>query len=189
MEINNTQIYRDVLMSMHNLIEHSNNYSKDSGSSWKYHRDESNGKIANSESIRRKIKLTVKILDADNEKNVEIVVPISYSRNHWKRLETPFNCEINIILTWFTCCVIFSATRTAKYAITDINIKGPIVTLSTNDIAKLLEELKSGFKRAIYGNKYQSKVSIKRQNQYLDILIDSSFQGVNRLFVFYVWKW
>ena len=99
MEINNTQIYRDVLMSMHNLIEHSNNYSKDSGSLWKYHRDEPNGKIANFESIRPKIKLTVKILDADNEKNVEIVVPISYSSNHWKRLETPFNCEINIILT------------------------------------------------------------------------------------------
>ena len=117
------------------------------------------------------------------KKNVEIVVPISYSSNRWKRLETPFNCEINFILTWFTYCVNFSATRTAKYAITDINIKVPIVTLSTNDIAKLLEELKSGFKRAIYGNKYQSKDSIKRQNQYLDILIDSGFQGVNWLFV------
>ena len=33
------------------------------------------------------------------------------------------------------------------------------------------------------GNKYQSKKSIERPNQYLDCLIDLSFQGVNRLFV------
>ena len=32
-------------------------------------------------------------------------------------------------------------------------------------------------------NKYQTKVSGKGQNQYLDFLIDPSFQGVNRLFV------
>ena len=31
--------------------------------------------------------------------------------------------------------------------------------------------------------KYQSKVTIQRQNQYLDYLIDPSFSGVNRLFV------
>ena len=31
--------------------------------------------------------------------------------------------------------------------------------------------------------KYQSKVTIQRQNQYLDYLIDPSFSVVNRLFV------
>ena len=57
------------------------------------------------------------------------------------------------------------------------------MTLSTEDNEKLLEQLKSGFKRTINWNKYQSKVSTERQNQYLDFLIDPAFQGVNRLFV------
>ena len=59
----------------------------------------------------------------------------------------------------------------------------PIVTLSTQGSAKLLQELKSGYKRTINWKKYQSKVSIERQNQYLDNLIDKIFQGVNRFFV------
>ena len=42
--------------------------------------------------------------------------------------------------------------------------------------------MKSGFKRAINWSKKQSKVLTGRQNQYLDYLIDRSFQVVNRLF-------
>ena len=41
----------------------------------------------------------------------------------------------------------------------------------------------AGFKRTINWNKYQPKVSSERPNQYLDFLIDSGFQGVNRLFI------
>ena len=47
----------------------------------------------------------------------------------------------------------------------------------------MLEQLKPGFKRTIYWIKYQSKISTEAQNEYLDFLINSSFQGVNRLFV------
>ena len=43
--------------------------------------------------------------------------------------------------------------------------------------------MKSGFKRKINRNKYKSKVTMKRQNQHLDNLIDPSFQGVNECFV------
>ena len=43
--------------------------------------------------------------------------------------------------------------------------------------------MKSGFRRTINCNKYQSKVRAENQNQYLDYLIDPSFQGVNRLSV------
>ena len=46
----------------------------------------------------------------------------------------------------------------------------------------MLEKLKSGFKRTINWNIYQSKVPIEQQNQYLDFLIDPSFE-VNKLFV------
>ena len=67
--------------------------------------------------------------------------------------------------------------------ITDKNLYVPFVTLSTQDNTKLLEQLKSVFKRAISWNKYQSIMSKERSNQHLDYLNDPSFQGVNRLFV------
>ena len=44
-----------------------------------------------------------------------------------------------------------------------------MVTISTQDNANLLEELRSGFRRTIIWNKYQSKVSTERQNQYLHL--------------------
>ena len=66
---------------------------------------------------------------------------------------------------------------------TDIKLYVPLVTLSTQDNAKLLQQLKSGFKRAINWNKYQTKKSTERQNQYLDFLIDPSFQRVNGILV------
>ena len=58
-----------------------------------------------------------------------------------------------------------------------------VVILSTQDNAKLLEQLKSGFKRTIDWNKYQSKVTIQESNLNLDYLIDPSFQGVKIIFV------
>ena len=51
-----------------------------------------------------------------------------------------------------------------------------------NNNAKLLQQLKSGFKRATNRNKYQLKVKIERLNQYWDALINPSFQGVNGIF-------
>ena len=71
----------------------------------------------------------------------------------------------------------------ATLSITDSKLYVPLVTLSTKDNANLLEQLKWSFKRTINWNKYQSVLSTKREIQYLDYLIDPSFQGVNRLFV------
>ena len=51
-----------------------------------------------------------------------------------------------------------------------------------NDI-KLLEKLKSGFKRTIKWNKYRSQMTIQPQNNNLNYLIDPTFTNVNRLFV------
>ena len=69
------------------------------------------------------------------------------------------------------------------FAITDTRLYVLVVALWIQDNVKLLKQFKSGFKRTINWNKYQSKVLIERQNQYLDFLIDPSFQGVNKLFV------
>ena len=69
------------------------------------------------------------------------------------------NCEINLVLTRSENCVISSSAEETKFTIIDAKSNVPVVTLSTQDNAKLLEQLKSG-KRTINWNKYQSKVSI-----------------------------
>ena len=58
-----------------------------------------------------------------------------------------------------------------------------MVTLLTQDNAKLLQQSKSGFKRAINWNKYLSKPELLAQNPNLNHLVESSFQGVNKIFV------
>ena len=67
------------------------------------------------------------------------------------------NCEINLILIWPANCAVVStnvANQNATFAITDTKLYVPAVTLSTQDNAKLLQQLKSGFKRIINWYKY-----------------------------------
>ena len=59
----------------------------------------------------------------------------------------------------------------------------PVVTLSKENDTKLLEQLKSGFKRTVKWNKYRSQMTIQPQNNNLNYLIDPTFTNVNRLFV------
>ena len=59
----------------------------------------------------------------------------------------------------------------------------PVVTLLKEDDIKLLEQLKTGFKRTIKWNQYRSQMSIQPQNNNLNYLIDPTFTSVNRLFV------
>ena len=77
------------------------------------------------------------------------------------------NCKINLILT-SDKCALSNDTKATIFAITDTNVYVPVVTLSTQDNAKLLQQFKSGFKRTITWNKYQSKVTIQVSNLYLD---------------------
>ena len=93
------------------------------------------------------------------------------------------NCEINLILSWWSTCVITNSSGAGTYAIIDTNLYILVVTSSIQDDTKLLQKLKSGFQRKINWNKHQSKLTIQEWNQYLDFLIDPSLQGVNRLFV------
>ena len=67
------------------------------------------------------------------------------------------NCEVNLILTWSKDCVITNSTGEGKFAITETKLYVPVVTLSTKDNEKLLQQLKSGFKKTISWNKYPSK--------------------------------
>ena len=70
------------------------------------------------------------------------MVPLKYLSNFWRTLEIPLiNCEVNLILTWSSDCVI-NYTNVANevpiFAITGTNLYVPVITLSTQDNAKLL---------------------------------------------------
>ena len=89
------------------------------------------------------------------------------------------NCEVELILTWFAGCVINHtdvADQVPTFTITQTNIYVPVLTLLTQDNAKLLPQLKSGFKRTISWNKYLSKPELLAQNANLNHLIEPSFQ-------------
>ena len=77
-------------------------------------------------------------------------MPLKYLSNFWRTLKMQLiNCEINLILILSGNCVISSATGEKKFKITDTKLYVPVVTLLNQDTAKLLEQLKSGFKRKI----------------------------------------
>ena len=187
-ETNNTQVDNakdiDIVMPMHNLIEYSDNYAKTTGSLWQYFRDEPDDNLADSESFKSKIKITGKTPGDDNKKDVEIMVPLKYLSNFSRTLEMALiNCEVNLILTWSSTCIVTNSTGAGTFKITGTKLYVPVVTLSTEENAKLLQQLKSGFKRAINWNKYLSKPELIRRNPNLNHLIEPSFQGVKRLFV------
>ena len=123
----------------------------------------------------------------NGRKVAEIMVPLKYLSNFRGTLEMPsINCEINLILTWSEICVIVStanADQAAIFSICDTNSYVPVVTLSSDDHTKPLQQLKSGFKKPINWNKYQSNLSIRRPSKNSDYLTDPSFQRVNRVFV------
>ena len=159
-EINNTQIDNckdtDIVMLMYDLIECSDNYAKTSRSLWQHYRGEPNYNLAYSESFKSKIKITGKTPDNGNKKDVEIMVPLKYLSNFWRTLEMPLiNCEVSLMLTWSSTCVVTNFTCKGKFEITDV----PVITLSTQDNAKLLQQLESGFKGVINWNKYLSNQS------------------------------
>ena len=71
----------------------------------------------------------------------------------------------------------------APFTITDAKLYVPVVTLSIEDNAKLMKLL-NGFKRSVYWTKYKVIPNKKNnQNNYIRELLDTSFQGVKRLFV------
>ena len=199
-EINNTQVNNakviDIVMPKYNLIEYNNNYSKTCGSLWQYCKDipavDNNNGIVNftennlTDSFNFKVKMRGQTGD-DGTKNVEMMVLLKYLSNYWRFLEMfLINCEINLILTWNANCIIVSTNITnqnATFTTTDTKLYVPVVTLSTQDNAKLLQQLKSGFKRVINWNKYLSKPELLARNSNLNQLVEISFQVVNRLFV------
>ena len=126
--------------------------------------------------------MTGKTPPAGNTKDVEIIVPLKYLSTFWRTLEMPLiNCDVNLILTWSKDCVISSATGETTFKITETKMYVPVVTLSTQDNAKLLQQLKSGFKRTINWNKYESNIKIFAQNRYLNHLINATLINSSKM--------
>ena len=161
-----------VVMPMYNIIEYSYNSWNTSGSLWKSNRDWPRAAIVNSGSLKSKIRIIGKTPADGNTKNIKTTVPLKHVS------------KIDLILIWCLNYVIFSATVATKFALTDTNFSVLVFTLSTQDNAKLLQQLKSILKEQLTGiNKYQSKLTTERQNHHLDFLTDPSFRGIKRIFV------
>ena len=132
-------------MPMYNLIEYSDNYSKTSGSLWQYYKDEPNDNLADSTSFKSKIKIIGSTSAGGNTKDVKIIVSLKYLSNFWRTLEMALiNWEVSLFLTWSSTCVTTNSTGEGRFTMTDTKFYVPVVTLSTQDNAKLLHQLKSG---------------------------------------------
>ena len=178
---------------MYNLIEYSDNYSDTSGSLCHFKRDEitNNADVSsdNASSFKYKANLTGNT-EANGTKNgVKIAVPLKYFSNFCRSLEMPLiNCKVELSLKWYERCLLTAAT-TATFRITDAKLYVPIVTLSIEDNSKLTKLLNEGFKRPIYWHEYKVipnktvKLAAVNDVKYIRELLDSSWQGVKRLFV------
>ena len=171
-KINDTQVDNakelDVVMSMYNVVEYTNNYTKTSGSLWQYCRNEPNDNMTHEAESFNKFRSKCKI-NAGNvgTANVEIVVTLKYLISFWKILEIPLiNCETNLIFFLSENCVICEMDRATTFKTKDTKFFVPVIILSTQNNKKLLQKLLSGFKRTInwvsinQNQKHKPKISI-----------------------------
>ena len=193
-------------MPMYNLIECSDNYSDTSGSLWQFKRDEitNNADVANdnnASSFKYKSSLIGNTGNSGTKNGVKIAVPLKYLSNFWRSLEMPLiNCKVELSLKWIENCVLTTAAigananattgaDNATFTITDTKLYVPIVTLSAEDNAKLSKLLSERFRRSVYWNKYKVipnkivEIFANNEEKYIRELLDSSYQGVKRLFV------
>ena len=191
----------NIIMSMYNLIEYSDNYADSSGSLYQFKRDEqnmNNGNIADVttddlSSFKYKLSILRDLVAGGVNgvlKNAKIVVHLKYLSNFFRSLEMPLiNCKIHPELNRTKNCVMSTApndiNRTLTFKIISKKWYVPIVTLSTKDNVNLTKQLNKGFKRLVYWNEYKSKLERKEANDltFKRFPLDASFQGVNRLFV------
>ena len=198
---------------MYNLLEYSKNFKKATGSLLNDYRDEpSNPLSSSSKCFEYKTSITKNTYnigdDEDGydaskvgENEAEIVTPLKYLSNFWRSLNIPLiNCEVELILTWSKNCVLADMTvrdignnnnppaivapTGLEFQIKDTKLYISVVTLSKENDILVLEQLKSGFKGTIKWNKYRSQMSIQRNNNNSNYLLDPTFTNVNKLFVF-----
>ena len=138
------------------------------------------------------------------KRNLEIAVPIKRLSNFWGSLDIPLiNCEVFLTLPWSENCVLtniitqtaravegdnparpaIKAPTNATFQIADTKLYVLVVTLSTENDKKLLQQFRTRFERTIKSNKYRSENTNQTQNNNLNYLIDPIFTKVDRLFI------
>ena len=147
-------------MPMYNLIEYSDNYSDTSGSLWQFKRDEIEGDVdltVNAQHIpNNSSSFKYKSSFITNRNGVKIVVPLKYLSNFWRSLEMPLiNCKAELSLKWYENCILSIAGTAATFAISDTKFYVPVVTLKTEDNAKLSKLFSEGFKISVCWNEYR----------------------------------
>ena len=103
--------------------------------------------------------------DNDSLTNAKLVFPLKHSSNFWRSLNIPIiHREVELILNLSKNCVLANMTVDADadlaivgvtFKITDTKLYVLVVTLSKENDANLLEQLKSGFQRTIKWKKYR----------------------------------
>ena len=116
------------------------------------------------------------------------------------------NSEIELGLSWSKECIISEISiiprvpgyqianppvqevapieaASATFQINNAKRYVPVVSLSINDNIKFLENIKQGFKRTIFWNKYRSKITTQPKNNNLYYLGDSTHRNINGLCV------
>ena len=140
-------------MPIYKLIEYNHNSSKTPRNFYHFYRDGPKNPATNSESLKFKSRLSDSINNAGII-NTKIAVSLKYLNHFWGTGEMSLiNFEINLILTWSADWIISEVDRITTFAITDTKLYVPVVTLSTQDNANLLHQLKIGFKRTTNWNK------------------------------------
>ena len=130
----------------------------------------------NAPSFKHKANLIGNTEANGTNNEVKITVPLKYLSNFWRSLEMPLiNCNVEISLKWIENCMLITAT-TATFKISDAKLYVPIVTLSSEDNAKLTKSLNEKFKRPVYSNKYKVIPNKTYDNDaYIRELLDASY--------------
>ena len=176
-------------MPMYNLIGYSDNYSDTSGRFWQFKRNKREIDVDLTVDVNHipnnLSSFIYKSSLITNSSGLKIAVLLKYLSNFWRLLEMSLiNCKAELSLTWSPNFVLCNLVGSLTFTITNAKLYVPIVTLSSEDNAKLSKLLNEGFKRTVYWNKY-NVIPNKAydENDTIRELLDASYQGVKRLFV------
>ena len=195
----------DLVIPMYNLLEYSLNCSETTGNLWFYSKDEGTNFNTDIANTNKSLKFNANLLgktvarNTPNQanwilKNASTAVALKYLSNFWRSLVMPLiNCKIELKFKWTKYCV-FSAngndnvndndnTSNIIFTIRDTKVYVPVVNLSAKDNQKILKLLSKGFESSVYLNEYKTKSENKNTTNDYICFLESTFVGVNGLFV------
>ena len=189
----------NLVMNIYNLIEYSDSYSDTSWSAFQFKRDKQplnyagdivDVIVGNSSSFKYKSSLLKGLTTRDVGQNThrlflnaQIAVSLKYVSSFFRSLELQLiNTKLHLELNWTKNSVMSNLAGATTFQITKTELYVPVVTLNTSDNLKLTKLLSKGFKRSVFWNEYKSKIQTEAadNNNLKRILLDGSFQGVNR---------